>query len=98
MCDVQYLSKDETVKLYEKTCEISMGHTLASYSGNIAILIFSLCMQKTPTKQKNYCAVSLPLITNDSVKKKGSLDENTCLPRSLFHLHNTERNGLQYSP
>lgn len=58
--------------------------------------IFSLCMQKPPTKLKNYCAVSLALITNDSVKKKGSSDENISLPRSLFHSHNSSRNGLQY--
>lgn len=57
---------------------------------------FSLCTQKTQTKWKNYCSVSLALITNDTVKKKGSLDGNTHLPRSLFHLHNTDRNGLQY--
>lgn len=38
---------------------------------------FSLCMQKTPTKQKNYCAVSLALTTNDIAKNKGFSDENT---------------------
>lgn len=73
-----------------------LGHISASHSGNTAIVIFSLCTQKTSTKQSSYCAVSPALITNDSFKKKDSSDENTSLPRLLFHLHDTARNWLKY--
>lgn len=93
MCNTQYLSKDENVKLYEKICEISTGSHFSIFFWQYSNCNFSF-MSVKPTKQR-YCTIFPTLGTSNSFKKKAASDENTSLPEPLIHLDDTARNGFQ---